>query len=278
MRILVWICFGLASVTGGIAGAPSPFLFVMIDSQTEVAHGGLPFDRALVAKAINKLADAKAKGIIIKFFYDLPSTEEKDRALELSICAAPVAIQACLNDADGSTNALEAKFGMAGKPLESIPDLFSGRKGYVPLGRFLKCAKGVGFVDSTATEIPLLEIYQGSMVKSLHLIALEMASDKKTVIDPAGFVRLGGKQIELMHEIRFPATNSLTYIPFHEVISERSKNWQSKVEKSIVILGYDGKNIHSIETPIGPMGAHRFFINGLLSVAKSFEEADEQRK
>jgi hypothetical protein len=52
------------------------------------------------------------------------------------------------------------------------------------------------------------------------------------------------------------------------------KGWQEKVKGAVVILGYDGKNIHSIETPIGKLGAHRFFIYGLRSVVNGFEDGE----
>jgi len=249
----------------------------MIDARTEAVYGSLPFNRALVATAIDRLTSAKARGIVIKFFYDLPSTEKNDHALEQSICAAPVALQASLNDAEGTTNGLEAKFQVGAVPRSDFPSLFVGDKALLPLQRFRRCARAVGFVDSTASEVPLVEVYQGKMVKSLQLVALEMASNQKAGIAPSGFVRLGTTRLALMHPIDFPTTNSLSYIPFHEVMSDTSKTWQAKVKQSVVILGYDGKNIHSIETPLGPLGAHRFFICGLMSLAKAFEKANGMR-
>jgi len=278
VKILTAICLVIALARIGTAETLAPFVFVMIDSKTEARFGNLPFNRALVAKAVDQLGAAGAKGVVIKFFYDLPSGEEKDRALELSICQGKVALQACLNDGDGSTNSMESKFLSSGKPAGTITTLFAGDKGYIPLRRFSRCAQAVGFVDSTAEEIPLFEIYQGAMVKSLSLVALEMASGQKAEVDAAGFVRLGKKRMEMMHRIRFPATNSLSYIPFHEVIDDKAKGWQGKIKGAVVILGYDGKNIHSIETPIGKLGAHRFFINGLRSLVRSFEEGEKEGK
>jgi hypothetical protein len=72
-----------------------------------------------------------------------------------------------------------------------------------------------------------------------------------------------------MHRIEFPTTNSLNYIPLHEVLGDADKSWQAKVRQSVVILGYDGTNIHSIETSIGALGAHRFFICSLLSLSNA---------
>ena len=50
------------------AGSLAPFTFVMINSQTEQLYGSLPLNRALIARAIEKLAAAKVEGIVIKFF------------------------------------------------------------------------------------------------------------------------------------------------------------------------------------------------------------------
>ena len=270
MRLLVSILLTFALAATSRAASMAPFVFVMIDSQTETLHGNLPFNRELIAKAIDKLKAAEAKGIILKFFYDLPSNEAADRALEQSICNAPVALQSSLNDDEGSADALAEKFLLPGKRVSTIPELFSGKKAVLPLPRFARCASAIGFVDSTATEIPLLEVHQGRMVKSLHLVALEMASNQKSEIHPDGFLRLGSKRLDVMHRIDFPTKDSLTYIPLHEILSGSAKDWQNKVRSAVIVLGYDGKKIHSIETPLGPLGAHRFFITGLKSLANSF--------
>ena len=269
---LVSIGILLTSVRLVSAATLSPFAFVMIDSQTEGLYGTLPFNRTLIAKAVDRLAAAGAKGIVLKFFYDLPSTEEKDHLLELSICHARVALQASLNDDEGTTNSLDGRFTIDLLPELGISALFGGKKALIPLSRFARCAESVGFVDSTATEIPLIEVYQDKIVKSLHLIALEMASSQKAQIESNGkIIRLGEKRLDVMHRIDFPPANSFSYIPLHEVLSDSAKDWQAKVEHSVVILGYVGKNIHSIDTPVGRLGAHRFFISGLMSLAKSFE-------
>jgi len=115
------------------------------------------------------------------------------------------------------------------------------------------------------------------MIKSLQLVALEMASQQRAEIEPSGSVRLGTTRMDLMHHIDFPTTNSLSYIPLHEVLSDTSRTWQAKVKDSVVVLGYDGKNIHSIETPLGTLGAHRFFICSLMSLARTFEKENASR-
>jgi hypothetical protein len=249
----------------------------MIDSKTEALYGAMPLNRKLVAEVIQKLAAADVKGIVLKFFYDLPSSEESDRALEKSICAAPVALQAAFDAREGTTNSLDAKFQFPGA---LPPGLLSGEKGLIPLSRFLQCAQGVGFVDHTAVnEVPLIEFYQGAMVKSLYLVALEMSNDCNARIDRSGNIYLDKQRFAKVsngrHAVTLPVSNSLQYIPFHEILAGADKDWKSKVRNTVVIVGYDGKSIHSFDTSLGPVTAHRFFIFALMSLAKSL--ADENR-
>jgi hypothetical protein len=274
MRIVVLVTLGLISLAAASAGALAPFAFVMIDAQTEAVYGSLPFNRAVVATVVEKLTAAKAKGIVIKFFYDLPSTEKNDQSLEQSICGATVALQASLNDTEGTTEGLEAKFLVDGVSTEGFPTNFVGGKALIPLDRFRRCAQAVGFVDTTTDEFPLFEVYQGKVVKSLQLVALEMASNQKAEVDTDGMVKVGAARLDLIQSIEFPRTNSLSYISLHEVMSDTSNALQAKVKGAVVIIGYDGKNIHSIQTPLGPLGAHRFFITELMSLVKAFEKAN----
>ena len=107
------------------------------------------------------------------------------------------------------------------------------------------------------------------MVKSLYLVALELASGQTAEIGSDGNIKFGQKRLSVMHHIEFQSTNVMSYIPLHEIIDGKSTEWQEKVRHSVVILGYDGRNIHSIDTPIGPLTAHRFFVCGLMSLYKT---------
>ena len=46
------------------------FAIVFIDEDTESKYGEVPLDREILAKAIGRMAEAGAKGIVIKFFLD----------------------------------------------------------------------------------------------------------------------------------------------------------------------------------------------------------------
>jgi hypothetical protein len=273
VKTFVLITLGLIWLDAASASTLAPFAFVMIDAKTEAIYESLPFKRAIVATVVERLTAAKAKGIVIKFFYDLPSTERNDQSLEQSICNSTVALQASLNDTEGTTKGLESKFLVDGVSTEGFPTNFVGDKALIPLDRFRRCAKAVGFVDTTTDEFPLFEVYRGNVVKSMCLVALEMASNQKAEVDGSGLVKLGAARLDVMQSIDFPKTNSLSYIPLHEVMSD-TKAWQAKVKGAVVIIGYDGKNIHSIQSPLGPLGAHRFFIIELMSLVKAFEKAN----
>jgi hypothetical protein len=277
VRIAVLITIGLISLTAASAGTLAPIAFVMIDAQTEAIYGKLPLNRAVIATVVERLTAAEAKGIILKFFFDLPSAEKSDRLLQESICNSTVVLQASLNDTEGTTHGLEARFVVNEVSPGGFPTNFVGDKALIPLERFRRCAKAVGFVDTYNDRFPLFEVYHGNVVKSLQLVALEMASNQKASVDASCMVRLGAARFDRMQSVDFPKTNSLSYIPLHEVMNDTSKAWQANVKGAIVILGYDGKNIHSFNTPLGPLGAHRFFITELMSLVKAFEKANDSQ-
>jgi hypothetical protein len=63
---------------------------------------------------------------------------------------------------------------------------------------------------------------------------------------------------------KLPAKDDLEYIPFDRLVAGEIPSGQ--IKGKIVILGYDGAQIHSISTSIGPIRAHRFFVYTLKSV------------
>ena len=202
--------------------------------------------------------------MVIKFFYDLPSTEENDRLLE-SVTFPLVALQAsferCRND-----------------------ELFNQRFDALPLPAILFPAKRRSFhralavapkrwaVDSTESEIPIFELYQGR----LKVVAVGGAGDGEQPKSRSRSIRFReGRDVHPDMSIALPfLPQTRFHIPSRHL--NRSCDLARKGEGSIV-FGYDGKNIHSIDTPLGAVGAHRFFIFGLLSLTHAFEKAQGGR-
>ena len=84
MRLPLTIIVALITCSDAIAQAPadrgpkSPFAFVMIDAKTERTLGEFPFDRSVLAKAVERAAAMKARAVVIKFYLDQPKSAEGD--------------------------------------------------------------------------------------------------------------------------------------------------------------------------------------------------------
>jgi hypothetical protein len=82
------------------------FVVVFATATTEARFGKVPLDRSLLAKAIENAAHAEAKGVVIKFFLDLPRNPQSDSRLTRAIATVPVILQARIDDAEPNSNPL----------------------------------------------------------------------------------------------------------------------------------------------------------------------------
>lgn len=248
------------------------FVVVFIDAQSEVKYGAFPFDRKWTAEAIDVLAEAKAKAVVLKFFYDRPSDTASDQRLAKSFTRLPVALQARLDDTESKPNSLPDRFTLPALKTETA---VSGRSGWIPLPLLSKQAKAIGFVDSASTTVPILETYQGQTVKSLVLCSIELALGKSAVIEPGQKITIGPKTWKLdtknLSTGNLPKADDLKYVTFHQLLdkSAPAKLFAGKV----VILGYDGPKIHTLDSAIGKVKAHRMFVYALKGI---YEQAEDK--
>lgn len=253
---------------GTTLAADSPFALVFIDAKTEQELGGFPLDRAMIAKGVRQLKSVGAKAVVLKFFFDQPRTAAGDTSLAEAISALPVALQARIDDTEVAPNKLPARFFVEGLNLGGS-SVISGKSGWLPLPSLADRAAAVGFVDVASTSrVPVLESYQGRLVKSLYLCALELAFDGQVHIEPGKELTLAGRKIRLdaanSVPAEFPRADTLEYVPFHELLSKPEV--VGKLKGKVVVLGYDGAKIHTLATPVGPRKAHRVFWHGLQSM------------
>jgi hypothetical protein len=258
----------LCSLTLNGAGLDDPFAVVFIDHKTEETYGGFPLDRAILAKGIREIKKHKPRGIIIKFFLDLPKDPASDRALAESFDGVPVVLEARLEDSVAKPNPLPVRFVLR-TPLARRNTALLGRSGWLPLEIFSAKAADIGFVDFYVPEkVPIIEQYQGAAVKSLYLCAVELALGQTAEVFPGKRLVIGKQEVALTEEselsVTMPVKDELDYTPFHAVVDGKVK--LSFFENKVVILGYDGTNIHSINTSLGKIKAHRFFCYGLASL------------
>jgi CHASE2 domain-containing sensor protein len=249
------------------------FVTVFFDDESAKAlHTDAPLPRALKAQAIKMLYEAGARGLVLKYFEDLPSDAEQDRTYAKALCLLPTTLQACLC-LDGSTNALPGQFYITKTNRIRLQSVMSEKQGYIPLPQFCACARGVGFVDLERPDgIPLIERYQGRLVKSLYVTALELETGERADYSSGTNVVFGNRSLsynELGEHQITGELRKLEYLPFHHVLQGTVA--REKLRGKVVILGYDGTRIHSIHTPWGEIKAHRLLVQSLIALTEDLK-------
>lgn len=269
MRIFLTLLFCI--LTSGLPGASfsNDFAVVFIDAATEAKLGKFPLDRALIAKAVLKAGEQQAKGVVLKFFLDQPRNEASDRALAGALTNLPVLLQARIDDSEAQPNPLPERFTL---PKIKGPTATVGVSGWLPLPMFSANAKDVGFADVFSEET-LLKTYQAKTVKSVTLSCIEMATGSPMVITTNGQMKFGAKVLPVdsryMAPAKWPVKDNLAYIPFHQFVAGEVA--ASQIKGKIVIIGYDGPQMHTIPTSMGQVRAHRLFVYNLQSIYGQLE-------
>ena len=254
----------LAAPSAAWAGSfDQDFVVVFIDANTEAKFGSIPLNRALMAKGVDAIVDAGATGLVMKFFLDQPKDERDDKRLAKALSRIPTVLQARIDNSENNPNQLEEKFILAG----SFNVAVSGSGGWIPLPAFAKNARDIGFVDFDTTAVPMIEQYQSRNVKSLVLCAIELATKKKANISAGKQIEVGSHVIKLNEKnqaiARLRGAQLNRSVSFNAVLDGSVRN---ELRNKIVILAYDGPHIDQYETALGPMGAHRYFVNILRSI------------
>lgn len=276
LLILIAPCtFVVADVRAG-QQQKSPFLFIMIDAKTEAAMGEFPYDRAVLAKVVERAADAKARAVVLKFYLDQPKSVEGDRALAAAMSKIPVVLEACIplkDDKSAQPNPLPHRFTLLrfGK---NEPKAIGGKNGWIPIPELAERAQGIGFVDSPgdAKQVPIVEAYQAAYVKSLYTICIELAFNDGALITPGREMQINDKPIELddkslatvelSNEDRVPTVSFLDFI--------NGKVPDEAIKDRVLIIGCDTAKMPTLDTPAGKIGIHRAFNLQLLALYKHF--------
>lgn len=123
----------------------SQFVLVMIDKKTEGALGPFPYDRGVLAQAVERSAALGAKGVVLKFFLPGPRSEKGDLALADAMHKTKVLLEAGYPGAPPS-NKLPDRFKLnlaVDSRLKGLP----ANPGAMPLPIFSRAAYDVGWVD-----------------------------------------------------------------------------------------------------------------------------------
>lgn len=255
IALLVLVFLPLWSSAGDFG---KDFVVVFATAGTETKFGKLPLDRALIAQAIENAARDEAKGVIVKFFLDQARDADSDARLARSMSLIPVIPQARLDDSEQRPNPLPQRFTLAGAGYATS---VQGNSGWIPLPVFADKSRDVCFADFSSSPVPMLETYQGRMVKSLLLCSVELAVGQQASLRAGSEVRIAALSVPLDEQnrasVKFPASASLETVDFADLVA--GKLPKGALKGRVVLLGYDGPGIHSVPTPVGNIGAHRAF-------------------
>jgi CHASE2 domain-containing sensor protein len=245
----------------------------MIDAKTEAAIGKFPVDRKYYARAIDALRELGARGVILKFFLDLPKDAASDKLLADSIGKLPVFLQAGIQK-EPKSNPLDPRFIYKDK-ITGVSRLITGKEGWIPLPVFSAAAAGLGFVDGRSeapTFLPLLERYGNDNVLTLTFAILRFIHPD-LVVTWGKSVSAGGRSLPMNDrgevEGQLPAADSLDFISLADLLAGTVA--RARVEGRIVYLGYDGSEQPVIATKLGPVKAHRFYYYCLSSILGRLE-------
>lgn len=260
MNIRVFILLLLSVPVAAFCGDfERDFTVVFITQATEAKYGRFPLDRSLLAQAVEKAADAGAKGVILKFFFDQSKTTEGDRRLATALSRVPVLLQARLDDSEKEPNPLEDRFTLPGVSFKTV---VSGSSGWIPLPELSRRAHDVCFVDFDSSPAPIVEMYQGRTVKSLLACAAELAIGHKAVIRSAKDISIADQTVFLDSLSRVTITlrheKPLEFFDFNSLLDGSIP--PSALRNRVVVIGYDGPSIPLVRSPLGTMGAHRLFV------------------
>lgn len=185
------------------------------------------------------------------------------KSLIFAVVLLPL-LQARLDNKEAHPNVLASRFTLAG----SFNVGAAGSSAWIPLPRFAKNARDVGFVDFNSMTVPMIEHYKSKGVRSLVLCAIELAEGKAAVMNPGSQIEIGRRIIKvdsLNQTVARPGNSQSVHgISFLSLMNGAVD--ASLLKNKVVILAYDGAHAEVLSTPYGPMSAHRYFVNILRSI------------
>jgi hypothetical protein len=255
-------------------GARDAFAVVFIDERTEARLGPIPYDRSVYAKGIERLGELGALGVVLKFFIDQPKSREGDEALAAAMGKVKVVMQARIDEDEKAPNPLPERFFLS-QAERGRREAIGGESGWLPLEKLAEKAHDVGFIDSRdVSYVPMVEQYRGRLVKSVYRCAIELAAGEPVAVEPGKGATLGKRRVALdglsQLKVEFPKKDEIDVISLVDVLDGKVE--RPRVEGRVVIFANDGAKMHTVETPMGAVKAHRAFCHQLFSAWRQLAE------
>jgi CHASE2 domain-containing sensor protein len=257
------------------AYANHPFALVMIDEASEAKYGGFPVDRALTAQAVDRLAAAGVRGVVLKFFYDQPSNPASDAALASAMAKTKVILQARIDDSEAKPNPIPTRFAIN---VGAGPAAVSGTSGWIPLPLLSNRAHNIGFADITTPDrVPTFERLGERSYPSLTIATLALAAgDAPVSIQPGKQMRFANKTVMLDSKSQlevspsaFRDADDTRYISFADVVEGKAS--LAPLRGKVVVLGYHGRGMPTVRTNSGAVKLHLAFWLALIDTWKQLQ-------
>jgi CHASE2 domain-containing sensor protein len=153
------------------------YLFVATNDEDAGRLGSWPLDRNAYVAAIDRAREDGAKAVVLKFFFDRPSTPKADAKLAEAIASMPVFLQFAFDEDDGKAE--DQPVWRSDFEPENLKVFFHGSPSLLPLPMFRKNAAGLGFVnvlpdpDHDRIEILGSTSVGAGIAASLQLLSIE---------------------------------------------------------------------------------------------------------
>ncbi len=248
----------------------SPFRAVFVTDDDVAKLGGYPIPRRHFAAALHAAKRAGAQAVILKFFMITPGeivADDKALAEAIKNCGLPVVLQARIDESEKNSHPLAERF--VRHDLPSLVGTISGNNGWLPLPILAEGAYSVAFIDGL-NPVPIVETYRGRPMPSLFLVALELALGKASW--KMNQIALAGTTLPLRGgkmAVAYPSKDALKSISLSTLLDGKAGD---ELKNAIVIIGYDGREMHTFPTPIGSIKAHRLFFYELELAYAAFSK------
>jgi CHASE2 domain-containing sensor protein len=200
---LVALCVGVADARGQSdaerQSASPHYLFVATNDEDAGRLGPWPLNRSVWASAIARAREDGARAVVLKFFFDRPSSPEADGKLAGAIASMPVYLQFAF-EKDGE---------LEGPPVwrddlraEHLKVFFHGSPSLLPLPLFRKNAASIGFVnvlpDPHHDRVEIIGSIgvEGEIAPSLWLLSIEADVGAQVSVREMRF-SINGKSYEI---------------------------------------------------------------------------------
>lgn len=226
------------------ANGSLPISIVYVDAKTEKELGEFPISRAHYAKLVKKLNDAKAKYIILKFFFDNKTPADQQLINELKKYNNIFTQAYSYQSEKDSELKIESDFSRGKTKKQLNNDII------FPYPEMMSAMSGVGFVngilneDEKLSDFELVSEYKGNIYPSLPLVILERELGAKAVFDNKS-VSIKQHKIKLGNDYGFGLKlNKPEYYKTYsmiDILNDRIAN--DKIKDQLVIIFYDGDKL-----------------------------------